>query len=70
MSMMEPSLDSLVEKVDSKYTLVVAAAKRARDIQSGADPQVPSASNKAVTIALEELDQGLLFYERTRTGIK
>lgn len=70
MSMMEPSLDSLVEKVDSKYTLVVAAAKRARDIQAGAEPQVASSSNKAVTIALEELDQGLLFYERTRTGIK
>lgn len=70
MSMMEPSLDSLVEKVDSKYTLVVAAAKRARDIQAGAEPQVASASNKAVTIALEELDQGLLFYERTRVGIK
>lgn len=70
MSMMEPSLDSLVEKVDSKYTLVVAAAKRARDIQAGADAQVPSASNKAVTVALEELDQGLLFYERTRAGVK
>jgi DNA-directed RNA polymerase subunit omega len=68
--MMEPSLDSLVEKVDSKYTLVVAAAKRARDIQAGAEAQVPSASNKAVTVALEELDQGLLFYERTRAGVK
>lgn len=70
MSMMEPSLDSLVEKVDSKYTLVVAAAKRARDIQGGGEPQVPSSSNKAVTVALEELNQGLLFYERTRAGIK
>lgn len=68
--MIKPSLDSLIQKVDSKYTLVVTAAKRARDLMMGKPPQVDSPSNKAVTIALEELDQGRLFYERTRTGIK
>lgn len=70
MSMVKPSLDSLVHKVDSKYTLVVAAAKRARDLMAGRSRMVDSDSNKAVTVALEELDQGLLFYERTRGGIK
>lgn len=70
MSMMKPPLDSLVHKVDSKYTLVVTAAKRARDLLTGKPPQVESQSNKPVTTALEELDAGKLFYERTRVGIK
>ena len=29
MSMVDPSIDYLAEKVDSKYTLVILAAKRA-----------------------------------------
>ena len=32
MSMVDPSIDKLAEKVDSKYTLVILAAKRAREI--------------------------------------
>ena len=68
--MINPSLDSLIKKVDSKYTLVVAAAKRGRDLLAGKKRLVESDSNKPVTLALEELEAGKLFYERTRTGIK
>jgi len=68
--MIHPSLDVLVKKVDSKYTLVVLAAKRAREIISGDGKLVASKSNKSVTIALEEVAQGKVIYERTRIGIK
>lgn len=68
--MIKPPLDSLIQKVDSKYTLVVAAAKRGRDLMEGKPKQVESPSNKPVTVALEELDAGKLFYERTRNGTK
>ncbi len=68
--MINPSLDSLIKKVDSKYTLVVAAAKRGRDLLAGKKRLVESDSNKPVTLALEELEAGKLFYERARTGIK
>ncbi|EAX48613.1 DNA-directed RNA polymerase, omega subunit [Thermosinus carboxydivorans Nor1] len=68
--MIHPSLDVLVDKVDSKYTLVVLAAKRAREIMNGEPPLVESKSNKPVTIALEEVAQGKITYERTKTGIK
>lgn len=68
--MINPSLDSLVKKVDSKYTLVVLAAKRAREIMDGQQPLTASKSNKPVTIALEEVAQGEITYERTKTGIK
>jgi DNA-directed RNA polymerase subunit omega len=68
--MIHPSLDTLVDKVDSKYTLVVLAAKRAREIMNGEGPLVDSRSNKPVTVALEEVSQGRIVYERTKSGIK
>jgi DNA-directed RNA polymerase subunit omega len=68
--MIQPSLDILVRKVDSKYTLVVAAAKRAREIMDGDPPMVEIRSNKPVTVALQEIADGKLGYERTKAGIK
>ena len=68
--MINPSIDILVTKVDSKYTLVVLAAKRAREIMDGSAPLVDSKSNKQVTIALEEIAQDKITYERTKSGIK
>ena len=68
--MVYPSIDELVKKFDSKYTLVALAAKRARELMNGEQPLTESKSNKAVTIALEEMDTGKLTYERTKSGIK
>lgn len=68
--MIHPSLDILVKHVDSKYTLVVLAAKRARDIMGGNSSLVECKSNKAVTVALEEIAQDKITFERTKTGIK
>ncbi|WP_378952117.1 DNA-directed RNA polymerase subunit omega [Pelosinus sp. sgz500959] len=68
--MINPSIDTLVTKVDSKYTLVVLAAKRAREIMDGSPSSVDSKSNKQVTIALEEIAQDKITYERTKSGIK
>jgi DNA-directed RNA polymerase subunit omega len=65
--MIQPSLDSLVKKVDSKYTLVVAASKRARQI---VENNSNTNSKKPVTAALEEIDVGLITYQRTKSGIK
>ena len=70
LTMINPSIDVLVTKVDSKYTLVVLAAKRAREIMDGSAPLVDSKSHKQVTIALEEIAQDKLTYERTKSGIK
>jgi DNA-directed RNA polymerase subunit omega len=68
--MMEPSLDVLMRKVDSKYALVVTAAKRARQLMAGGDRLVQCASEKPVTIALEEIARELVHCERSRVGIK
>ncbi|HYF75760.1 MAG TPA: DNA-directed RNA polymerase subunit omega [Symbiobacteriaceae bacterium] len=64
--MIKPSLDQLSEKVDSKYTLVILGARRGRDIQAGKPKMVDSRSNKPVTIALEELVAGKIFFERAK----
>ena len=70
MSMVEPSIDYLTEKVDSKYTLAVLAAKRARELMLGAAPLVNTKSDKPVTVALEEIGSDKITYERTKNGIK
>jgi DNA-directed RNA polymerase subunit omega len=58
--MLKPSLDELTRRVDSKYALVVAAAKRARELMDGAMPLVEAQGMKPVTIALEEIAEARL----------
>lgn len=63
--MIYPTLKNLLEKVDSKYTLVVAVAKRARQIVDGQPKLTKSTtSNKPVTIAVYEIAEGKVGYER------
>lgn len=50
--------------LQSKYTLVSVAAKRARQLLDGKPRCVESLSEKPLTIALEELAQGKLYFER------
>jgi DNA-directed RNA polymerase subunit omega len=75
-TMMNPPIESLLDKVDSKFTLVSLAAKRGRQINSyfnqlgeglGAivPPQVTSVSRKPLSIALEEIAVGKITFERT-----
>ena len=64
--MIYPSLDNLLKKVDSKYTLVVLTSRRAREIVAGDRLLVNSKSNKAVTIALEEIAADKVTYERVK----
>lgn len=55
--MIYPSADTL-EKWGSKYSLVVLAAKRAKQIKSGAPPLINTTSRNPLTIALEEIAAG------------
>ena len=58
-----PSIDSLVKKVDNKYTLVTLAAMRARELNDGAAPLVEGAEGKkTVSSALQEIDDGKITY--------
>ncbi|MGH2707814.1 MAG: DNA-directed RNA polymerase subunit omega [Actinomycetota bacterium] len=75
--MIYPKIESLSDKVDSRYTLVVLAAKRARQINSYysqlgeglrdfVPPQIPSLTEttKPLTVALQEIAEGKFGFER------
>ena len=74
--MIEPKIDDLLAAVDSKYTLVIVSAKRAREINSyynqlgeGRAEFIPplvetSLKSKPLSIALEEIAEGKISYER------
>lgn len=68
--MIYPTLNSLMEKVDSKYTLVVEVAKRARQLVDGNEPTIETQSDKLVSVAIQEVDAGRIAFRRTRDGIK
>jgi DNA-directed RNA polymerase subunit omega len=82
-TMIEPKIDDLLAHVDSKYTLVLLAAKRAREINSyynqlgeGRAEFIPplvetGLKSKPLSIALEEIAQGKINAERPEdVGIK
>lgn len=61
--MLYPSIDRLLEKIDSKYSLVSVAAKRARVMQQVHDERLPKyVSHKCVGKSLEEIYSGVLTY--------
>lgn len=68
--MLHPSLDELVDKVGSRYTLVVAAAKRARQIATNPNRLLLNPSEKPVTQALREIYEDKVRVERPKSGIK
>ena len=84
MTMIEPKIETLIANADSKYTLVILAAKRARQInayfsQLGegiaeyTPPQIylnPDRAPKALSIALQEVAEEKVGFERTTDSIK
>jgi DNA-directed RNA polymerase subunit omega len=72
-TMMDPQIEELLERVDSKFTLVTLSARRARQINSyfnqlgeglGAivPPQVATVSRKPMSISLEEIAADKITY--------
>jgi DNA-directed RNA polymerase subunit omega len=68
-TMMKPGIEGLLERADSKFSLVTLAARRARNINSYFNqlgdglghmvpPQVSSTSRKPLSIAFEEISVG------------
>jgi len=57
-------MSSLLKKVDSRYTLVIATAKRARMLTAGAKKLTTYSSAKDVTVAVHEIEEGKISYHR------
>lgn len=62
--MLYPSIDKLLEIVDSRYSLIMLASKRAEELDQGATPMLAHYHNvKSVGMALEEIAAGVLKIE-------
>jgi len=44
--------------INSRYSIVIATAKRARQIIAGEDPLVDTRQTKPLSVAIEELNKG------------
>lgn len=62
--MLYPSINLIREKADSRYTLVILAAKRARDIIDGKPKLTEVEIEKPVSIAANEIAEDLITYKR------
>lgn len=68
--MLYPSVDQLKNKIDSKYSLVSVASKRARQLQEEGGERLTSyVSAKQVGKALEEVAAGELAIESSNENI-
>jgi len=62
--MIDPPIGELLKKVDCRYTLAVEASKRARELIGGSMPLIDTKENKPLSIAIEEINRGLITYTR------
>ena len=62
--MMQHPISELLEKVDDRYTLVVAVARRARELTAGELPLTKCNSTKDVSIATQEIHSGKVTYHK------
>lgn len=58
--MLYPSINEIKHKADSRYTLVILAAKRARDLVDGKPALVDCKVNRPVSIAAKEINEDMI----------
>lgn len=69
-SMINPSIVDLLKKVDNRYSLVIVTSKRARQLIDGDEKLADVKSNKALTVAINEVDAGCITYQSLKEGYK
>ena len=62
--MIDPPIGELLKKVDCRYTLAVEASKRARELIGGSMPLIDTQEFKPLSLAIEEINRGLITYSR------
>ena len=69
-SLIEPSVTELLTKVENRYRLVTIASKRARQLIDGQEPLVDKTSLNPLSVAVMEVNEGLIEYETMKDGVK
>jgi len=54
------TVEDCLKRVDNRFELVLAAAKRARQLSDGAEPLVPWENDKVTVVALREIADDLI----------
>ena len=67
-SMINPSVVDLLKKVEDRYSLVIVTSRRARQIIDGAKPLTTVPSKKPLTIAINEVNEGLVTYVKHKNS--
>ena len=62
--LIDPPIGELLQKVDCRYTPAGEASKRARELIDGSAPLIDTKETKPLAIAIEEINRGLITYER------
>ncbi len=52
------TVEDCLENVENRFQLVLVAARRARQLSRGAEPQVPWENDKPTVVALREIAEG------------
>ena len=68
--MLYPSINEIRKKADSRYTLVILAAKRARDIIDGKPILADCEIDRPVSIASHEIAEDLITYSRAENIVE
>lgn len=63
-SIVDPNVLELLEHAESRYTLVVEASKRGRQIVAGSQPLIDAKDMKPLKIAVEEINRDLITYDK------
>lgn len=64
-----PEVNELRKKADSRYTLVVLTAKRARDIISGKPVLTEVKADRPVSLAANEIAEDIITYSRATEAV-
>ncbi|MBI5048359.1 MAG: DNA-directed RNA polymerase subunit omega [Deltaproteobacteria bacterium] len=63
------TVEDSLDKVPSRFALVILAAKRSKNLLKGAKPLVHS-DNRAIVTALREIAAGRVAYDEVKAGMK
>lgn len=82
MSLLEPEIEKLMERTDSRFTLVMEITKRGRQINDYFNairrqelttikgPRITAVGKKPLSVAMEEIVEGKIKVSRATDGIK
>ena len=63
------TVEDCLDNMDNRFALVALASKRARQLAAGAQPLIEDPKNKDNVVALREIAEGKVTYDRDPTEL-